>query len=680
MATLEKIRSKSVLLVSVIFVALFLFIITIVDNPLGLFQDQTSVARVKGEKINYEQYQQRANQMRENNPEADGIDNQALEGLILESLFNQELDKLGIVVTDRELSDAMVGDNASQMVAYQFRQRFNTTPEEFFQAMSNPDAYGVQPEQAEAMRAEWIAFENNVEQMLLGQKLYSLLTGTIRANKVDAKAMQDEGATTYTIVAASKNIFTATDSLTDADAKQYYADHRAQYRIDEPSRHIRFVNLDVRPSAADQSAAVTAATQALRDLNAQPAMEGLAGNSTFTVSMATTAADELDRLNNAQLKEFLSNPETVAGTASIVSNTAYAMNNPQIVIAKLLGKENRVNGATLKQIAIDPTFAPDTVIAQLNSGVAVADVKGLTGEPQTAPVKFSQLPAEVVDTLRAIGAGHYIALGGNNSAVAVAVESYDEPVDVYDYATATYMVEPSKTTIDGLRDRMRAFLEVAHTADAFNEENAAVNGLVINDALVTPSSAAVGRLADSRGLVAWAMDADKGAVSSMNQDSRNSRISAAAVVDIYDGEYVPLSFPQVRGEVELLALNQKRANSLIAEYQGKGNTVADYAAAMGASADTISNVNFSGNGAERFAQLSAMRAHKKGDIVGPLRWNSNVVVYEIVDEKQSEMPYDEAANMANFSNRMQSLVLGDMRSLLLGNGKVENRILRFTRQ
>lgn len=38
MATLEKIRSRSVLLVSVIFVALFLFIITIVDNPMGLVQ------------------------------------------------------------------------------------------------------------------------------------------------------------------------------------------------------------------------------------------------------------------------------------------------------------------------------------------------------------------------------------------------------------------------------------------------------------------------------------------------------------------------------------------------------------------------------------------------------------------------------------------------------------------
>ncbi len=678
MATLEKIRSKSVLLVSVIFVALFLFIITIVDNPLGLLQDQTTVAKVKGEKIDYEKYQQRANQMRESNPEAEGLDNQALEGLILESLLSQELDKLGIVVTDNEVSEAMVGANAPMMLTYQFRQRYGMAPAEFYQAMTNPEAYGIQDDQAEMMRAEWIEFENNVEQMLLGQKLYSLLTGTIQANKIDAQALQNEGATTYTIAAATKNIYTSTDTLTADDAKKYYAAHRSAYSIDEPSRYVRFVNLDVRPSAADQSAAVSAAAHAVRELSEQPGMEGLAGNSTFTVNVASAAADQLDALEQTGLKAFLTG--AAIDSVAVISNTAYAANDPQIVIAKLMGRENRVNGATIKQIAIDPTFAPDSVVEQLNAGLEPSAVKGIMGDAQSVPLKFTQLPAEVADTLRAISTGRYIALGGNGSAVAVAVESFDEPVDIYDYATATYMVEPSKTTIDNLRDRMRAFLEVASTAENFNGENAAVNGLVIQDALITPSSPSIANLTDSRGLVAWAMEAKKGDVSSMNQDSRNSRISAVAVADIYGSDYIPLSFPQVSSAVELLALNEKRANNMIEEYTGKGTTLAEYAEAMGVTTDTISNVNFSGQASSRYGHLAAMRAHKPGDLVGPLRWNTSVTVYEILDARESDMPYDEAANKSTFNNRMQALVLNDMRTLLLGNGKIDNRILRFTRQ
>ncbi|MDE7388404.1 MAG: hypothetical protein K2M97_04020, partial [Muribaculaceae bacterium] len=412
----------------------------------------------------------------------------------------------------------------------------------------------------------------------------------------------------------------------------------------------------------------------VRDLREAPAMEGLAGNSTFVVNVASTAAPDVDRLNVTGLKDFLTGAKI--DSVAIISNSAYAAKNPQIVIAKLMGRDNRVTGATVKQIQLDPTFAADSVVAQLNAGAT--DVKGTMGEAQSFPVKYSSLSPEIADTLQAIGAGKYINLGGQ---IAVMVESYDDPVDVYDYATATYVVEPSKTTYDTLRDRMRSFLEAANNADNFNAENAMLNNLTVQDALITPSSASLSNLSDSRGLVAWAMEAKKGEVSPMEQDSRNTRISAAAVADIYDGDYIPMSFPQIKGAVEMLALNEKRANSLINEYAGKGNTLAEYAEVMGVAApDTIANVNFSGNSASRYGNLAAMRAHKKGDLIGPVRWNSSVAVYEILDAQESEMPYDEAANMSNFSNRMQSAVLSDMRTLLLGNGKIDNRILRFTRQ
>ncbi len=210
MATLEKIRSRSVLLVSVIFVALFLFIITIVDNPMGLVQDHTTVAKVKGDKIDYEKYQ----------------------GLIMESLMNREFDNLGITVTDAEITEAMVGEKAAMMTAYRFQQTHNgVTPEEFYSYMTDPDSYGIPAEQVQAMEADWMNFENEVEQMLKSQKLYSLLVGTIKANKVDAKAMFDEGNTTYTIVSVGKSLYSQPDTLTDEDIKAYYANHRADYAM-----------------------------------------------------------------------------------------------------------------------------------------------------------------------------------------------------------------------------------------------------------------------------------------------------------------------------------------------------------------------------------------------------------------------------------------------------------------
>ena len=150
----------------------------------------------------------------------------------MESLMNREFDNLGITVTDAEITEAMVGEKAAMMTAYRFQQTHNgVTPEEFYSYMTDPDSYGIPAEQVQAMEADWMNFENEVEQMLKSQKLYSLLVGTIKANKVDAKAMFDEGNTTYTIVSVGKSLYSQPDTLTDEDIKAYYANHRADYAI-----------------------------------------------------------------------------------------------------------------------------------------------------------------------------------------------------------------------------------------------------------------------------------------------------------------------------------------------------------------------------------------------------------------------------------------------------------------
>ncbi|MDE5875715.1 MAG: SurA N-terminal domain-containing protein, partial [Muribaculaceae bacterium] len=57
MATLEKIRSKSVFLIIVIGLALLAFIVgDAITNGRNLFGDQTTVAKVGSEKIDYTDY------------------------------------------------------------------------------------------------------------------------------------------------------------------------------------------------------------------------------------------------------------------------------------------------------------------------------------------------------------------------------------------------------------------------------------------------------------------------------------------------------------------------------------------------------------------------------------------------------------------------------------------------
>ena len=115
MATLEKIRKKSVLLLIIIGGALLAFILGDLLNNQSIFGRGTTVAEVNGTEIDYlkdfqELYAQASeNSAQQGNREQDAavLQNQVLQQLIMKTLMDQEYDDLAIDVTDAELSDYM---------------------------------------------------------------------------------------------------------------------------------------------------------------------------------------------------------------------------------------------------------------------------------------------------------------------------------------------------------------------------------------------------------------------------------------------------------------------------------------------------------------------------------------------------------------------------------------------
>lgn len=675
MATLEKIRSKSVLLVSIIFVALFLFIITIIDNPLSLFMDQTTVAEVKGEKIDYEKYSERANLVREQNPQAQDADQQALTSLVTETLYKQEFKKLGLAVTPSEISAVMVGENAPYQVMTQFYQQFGAAPADVLNALNDPEAAGLSAEQVQQLTKAYADFEQNLEDQLLTQKLVKLMQGTINANKLDAKASFDRGNTTYTLASVSKNIYQTTDSVTPAEIEKYYKEHREGYKIvgDGKVRYVRYVTLPIAPSNADRQKAVETAQGALAEIQETGNMDALLGNGAFIVDHQTADSTTMAAVKQAGLKDFLDN--AAAGDAQILNvNSAYVPTNPELVIARLVSRENKVNKAKIAQVVYDGTVNADTIIAQLNAGIPADSIEGIGQVVPATDYTYAQL-TNVIDTLQSLGVGKYLNLGQ----AAVAVESWGKPEPMVEYYTATYAVEPSRETIDQLNTRMRDFLITASTAESFNNENAMTQGLMVQETLIDNSSFDLDQLNDSREMVAWAMeDAKKGQVSRLYTDSKNTRLSAIAVVDEYK-DYIPYTYPGLVNAITQSAQTEKNANLVINDVKGKGATLADYQKLLEAQrVDTLRGVNLSNN---YYAMLGGLAGAKKGDVVGPVRWNSNVVVYTVVDETEGTMPFDEKSASMQFQRQAQNLVLGqNPDALLLGDGNVKYKFLRFTRR
>lgn len=685
MATLEKIRQRSVLLVSVIGVALVLFIITLVDNPFAMFQDTTSIAKVGGHKISIEEFNRRAEMASQQQQQQNGgasVDNavlqaQVLQQMVTEALMSDEYDKLGLTVTPQELTQAMVGETAHPYVS-QWASQFGTTPRQLYDMIFTPAQYGIDPQAAEQFKAQWIQMENAIEAELKSAKFQNLLAGAIAANKLDAKSLFDENAKTYQIAYTKTDLYTVPDSVanvTDADMRSLYKEHQEEYALIEPTRLVTYVNLPVVASAQDRLAAQQAVENAIVALRNEPAMEGIAGQSAFVIKRTESP---VSAITPAALKTFLS--EAAVNDVELVSNTGTVME-----IAKLLGKSDKVDEMTYDMVGINTEeVSVDSIMPLLAAAAEIDSVAGVTGsqKAQTVTLSTSGLPADAIEKFRTAAIGKFFEVGSQGTVTVLArVTERKAPVTMVEYGTATYNVEPSQETYNALRTQLQQFLDSTATASSFTMENALRHNLSASQAMVTPSSPAIANIPESRDMVHWVMDAKKGQVSGIFDDDRNSRLSAVALVDLYE-DYMPATNNNVADRLRMQATNNKKAESLIAKYQGKGNSVSDYAAAMNSSVDTTT-VNFSQLyiprlGAQQPALTAAVAAAQPGQVVGPMKANGSVIVFDVISVDESNMPYNEDDYVLNFNrSRGNQPIVNRIPAILMGRNKIENRTLKF---
>jgi peptidyl-prolyl cis-trans isomerase D len=151
MSTLEQIRQRPVLIISILGVALLLFILTAVDRPQELFSDNHTVAKVDGEKIDYLEFQKRVEQVQQNyqnqgynNVDRDQLQTEVLQEMIQETLLKNEYARLGLTVTDNELSKAILGETPHPYVLQMMQQMGIGDPKMFYDAVANPQKQGIQ--------------------------------------------------------------------------------------------------------------------------------------------------------------------------------------------------------------------------------------------------------------------------------------------------------------------------------------------------------------------------------------------------------------------------------------------------------------------------------------------------------------------------------------------------------
>ncbi|MBO5267453.1 MAG: SurA N-terminal domain-containing protein [Muribaculaceae bacterium] len=699
MATLEKIRSKSVLLFVIIIVALLAFILgDFLTSGRTYFGGGTTVAKAGKAKVDYHDYQNRLNLVSEqqrnqaNAPDNDDLSQQVIQRLLLEKMMENEYRDLGIVVTDAELSDALTGSAphpAAQQFIYTMSQSLGLpapSGQAVYDAMMNPQKYGLPAEAGAQLKQYWAGLESDLEQLMLQEKFDRLVNGLFTANMLDAENLYNDVAITRHIQYAAKPIASVTDEqveVTDADRRAAWSENKEMYRLNEPVRSIDYIMVRIEPSQADRVAGTKEVEDALMALNAGQGTDMVASNSKFVVNHGTSTRA---RLTDNRLKSFVDTAKV--GEAVILNNSG-----DKFTIVKLLGVSSAVDSINISMMGRADGGSLDSLLAEVNAGKSFAELidgDKVQGQDSTwTTLAAPNIPADIKAALEnnAVGSAFVLTdtIQGQPASTLYRINRRHTPVSVYEIAQIEYTIDPSQETLTKLSGDLHTFVSNNSSAKDF-ADNAAAAGYTVLSSAVSASSSHVANAADSRPAVKWLMNAKKGQVMPVYQDNKQTYLLTAAVKNIYDDDYLPYNADLIADQISAQALKDKKAAKLVDEYKGKASDVAGYAKLMGVEPQTgdamFNSPMLASLGFGESLLQGAIAAAQQGQVTGPLEGNTAVVVFVVTGQDKSgrEYKFEEYANQFN-----RQLGIAGTRpmqdfqrfALLLGNDKIENNSLNF---
>lgn len=701
MATLEKIRSKSVLLFVIIIVALLAFILgDFLTSGRSFFGNATTIAEAAGQKIDYNKYQTAINEAAQaqsaqgRHADNDELAQSTIQQLIFEALLEKQMEEMGINVTNAEISRAMTGENphpAAQQFIYSAAQYMGLPTANgatVLDAMKNPTRYNFTAEQldmlaqqaynAPSFAAAWATQEANVDKAIRQQVFGRLVGGLFTANNLDAQAMYDDNMTTRQVAYVSSPFSAVADDeveVNDADLVAKYNEQKNLYKLQEPTRLVDYVVVDIAPSQADFAAADAEVAQAYEALLTTDGIDAVASNPKFTRDIVNTPVSKLK--NNVDTRNI---PDSLLASGKVFQSPRM---NTTYTLTKVLSLKPEVDSVEISSVAFPTRAAADSVMALIAGGVSMDSIVAQNAEYAVQPTWFSlignnQIRQGMKDmfSTKAVGTPFVYAdtLQAQNAAVIFNISNRKAPVNTAEVAVMKYIVDPSNTTVSELKTTLNSFLASNAKGEAFSANADSLYRL--QHAEVTPSSPHIGNLPESRAAVKWAMNAKKDQVSKVFEG--RDYYLVVALKDIYDG-YRPYTDPMVNENLNRQVLADKKAAKLIEKYNGKAKDLDGYAQVMNTSVQADSAVVFT---AARFGNLGfgessvqgAVAAAQEGTLSGPVQ-GANSIVYFVVNGTNKEgRPFDAAQDRQSF---MQMFGINNYLQLLLGDNKIENRSIEF---
>ena len=713
MAALGKIRSKGVFLICIVGFALFAFIAEELVRSCESTQNESRqrVGEVNGDKISVQEFQKLVDEYTNVIKMTQGRDNLTDEELnqikdvvwntfVQNEIIGKEAEKLGLKVTDQELQNVLNQGTNPMLLQTPFVNqqtgRFDANLlrkflAEYKQAKtSNPQM----AEQYQSLYDFWSFVEKNMRQQLLVQKYQTLLAGCMLSNPISAKAAYNEENQESDIQLASFAYSSINDNkvtVSDADLKAKYDELKPRFKQYEETRNIKYVDVQVLPSASDRAA-----------LNKE--IENIKNS-------LTEAADPTEVVRKSgSLVTYLGIPQTKAAFPSdiaakldsmAVGTVSSPVENKQdqtINIVKLISKTELPDSVEFRAIQVtgstpeEAAKRADSIYVALNGGAefeVIAKKYGQTGaknwmtsaQYQSAPSMDSDTKS-YIDALNTMAVNELKNIKLSQGNIVLQLTDRKALVSKYVAAVVKKPIEFSKNTYSAAYNKFSQFVSENQSLEQM-QKSAAKYGYNVQDLNdVRNADHYVANIRGTRDALKWIFEAKENEVSQLYECGNNDHLLVIVMTKVNEKGYRGLDDENVKNYIKQEVIRDKKAEMLIAKAKGIKNIGG--AKAKGATVSTVNQVTFAApvfvqsTGMSEPALSGAVAATAKGKFSAhAVKGYAGVYLFQVNNRRMRPVKFNEKEYEERLSQKSLQYASNFMQELYIKANVKDNRYLFF---
>ena len=589
---------------------------------------------------------------------------QVWQQFIEETLMEEQTSKLGLTVTPAEMNDMYVG----QFIHPYIRQSF-TDPKTGVYDIQQVNYWIENFNNIDTMRRrQWVELEKAVKTDREQQKYATLLSCGFYMPKAISEKVSSyakEASNVRVVALPFMNVTDEEATLTDADYKAYYDEHKAEFRVREEMRELEFITYPVNPTAEDLSEIEQEVQKVWNEFQTVPDDE-----IAFFVNAESDRSYDSSYVKASSFRTPLDEQIAAAGAGTMVApqmvGNEWAMAKvlssavrPDSLRASVVYILNEKAGGGITRSNDQAKHLADSVLALVNGKKITFEqaVSQYSDDPQKEETKgdmnwqldggYGFLNEQIVNT--PVGTSFLYEHPQGVGYFIVKVTDKTPATKKYRVAMITREIVPSNNTNRAIYNEANRFAGQNRTIDALDAA-AREQNLQVRNAQVYMMDDRMAGVANARSIVQWAYNENTkvGDVADQVYEC-DGMFVVVALKDVYKKGFATLE--QVRPMIEQQVRVEKKAQVLMERANAAvkaGKDIQSVAVALNVPVDTLDSIAFGDMNLQKFGMepkvISAIAVTQSG-LVGPVKGANGVYVVQVDSKVPHEATGYELARM-----------------------------------